>query len=141
LKRSARIDLVTQVDGHADEPMLSNIIVPGIMVTLALTNAIHPTLKALDPRAPGYILNYLKQLLVIDQKQQHSKAGIARHTELLVRRDAFMNSLIKLASVNLSLNEIQHLGFDKIGESNVMLPIKLRAESREIDNRAGRCQS
>jgi hypothetical protein len=85
-------------------------------------------------------LNYLKQLLVIDQKQQRSKAGIARHTELLVRRDAFMNSLIKLASVNLSLNEIQHLGFDKIGESNVMLPVKLRAETPEIDNRAGRLQ-
>jgi len=121
--------------------MLSNIIVPGIMVTLTRANLIHSSFKASDPSALSDSLNYLKQLLVIDQKQQRSETGIARHAELLVRRDAFMNSLIKVASVNLSLNEIQHLGFHKIGESNVMLPIKLRAESRQIDNRTGRCQS
>jgi hypothetical protein len=69
LKGPPGIDPRAQINTHSDHAVLSQVIVPGVVMAAARDEAIHPARKASDPPAPRYFFNELEQPDIIHEKE------------------------------------------------------------------------
>ncbi len=104
LKNAAAVGLAAQIDAHTNQPIIANVVVPGIVMLWTRVDAIDSPFEAAYAIASGNVLDNLKKLFVVHQKQQAAKSWIRSQAEFLVGVDVFVNSLAKLTAVNLSLN-------------------------------------
>jgi Pyruvate/2-oxoacid:ferredoxin oxidoreductase gamma subunit len=65
LKHTTGIDRSTQIDAHADEPIFTNIIMPGIVMSITRIDAIDSTLETINSIASSYVLDDLEKFFVV----------------------------------------------------------------------------
>src|SRR6185503_15842272 len=97
----------TQVNGHPNQTVLANVVVPGIVMSIIRIGAINSTVETTDARALCYLLNQLKEFFVVHQKQQSAGGGVFLQAKFFVGVDTFVDLFIELAAVDLLLNQIK----------------------------------
>src|SRR5258705_4268974 len=68
LQHTAGINLPAQVETQADKPAFTNVVVPGIVMSLTRVDAINSALETVDSIAAGYVLDELEKLFVVHQE-------------------------------------------------------------------------